>query len=1031
MQLCRPRAKMGEMTMKSSGIITHLRDAAICGIVSATFIAAAPTQAQSAQPDAILFDIPAGSLQSALLAFAKQSGLQIIFAPGAVAGRRVAPLHMNLPPRTALQRLIAGSNLHIRRVNAKVIMLDRDPSRISSDPAAESSSVSSVGVTNIGAQDSSSTSRQATDQPPVRDIIVTGTNIRGERPVGSHLRTITHREIERNGYSTVGQVLQALPGNFGGTATEQSALSFADRTGTNATLATGVNLRGLGADATLVLVNGHRIAGSGLLGDFSDVSTIPLSLVNRIEVLMDGASAIYGSDAVGGVVNIILKDRFNGLETGGRLGSVTNGGMREFEAYQIAGTGWKTGSVELSYEFYRQTALAASDRRFARSADSRSLGGTDHRSIASVPGNILGFDPTSGALEVAYAIPTGQDGTALKPSDFLPGVTNYGDTEIGAWLTPDQTRHSFYARATQNVGEHVRLSADARYARRTFDSQASGYLTAFEITDANPWFVSPDGSSSELIGYAFDHDLGPTLTSGSVDAMAFTAALDADLPKQWHINAYGAYAQEIDHSRTDDIANEVILQEALGNVPDDPATRYDPARDGYFNPYGDESSNSSAVLDAIRGYQSSRYINRITTGNVQVDGPLFDFPGGAAKLAVGANIRRESFAGNLVDFYMSDTPKTSTTGDYSRTIKAVFGELRLPVIGPNDAIPGFRLLEISAAGRAEWYPDFGSTTNPKVGLDWSPVGGLTIHGTFGTSFRAPNLSELRSETSSGTVLIPNANGGSSVVVELTGGNPDLKPERARSWTLGAELKPVGGLRLNATLFRTLFDRRIDRPVVNDFSQALIDPDLAPFVQRVSPATDPADYDKVAALLAGSQTGVAIDSVSAIVDARYVNTAETDVKGIDFTLGYSTKVGADTLSFDANGTFLLAWQQRTTPTSAAIDERNRAGEPVDFRGRATAGWHHGAFDGLIGLNYVNAYHDAVTGARIQSWTTLDARIAWTAAKHSAIGDATVALMVRNLFDADPPFYDSSAGVGYDAANSDATGRFVSLQLTKRW
>lgn len=1011
--------------MPIKGGISALRSAAGCVAIASAFFFAAPVHSQMRPAQPVRFDIPAGSLQSALTVFARQAGVQLIYAPEAVAGRKVAPMHVSLTARAALERLLANSGLRIREVNAKVVVLERDSARsdVGNDAAALAAAERQAGESAV--------LQLGSDQPPQQEIVVTGTNIRGEPPVGSNVRTIDRKEIERNGYSSVGQVLQALPGNFGGVATEQSALSFVDHTGTNATLATGVNLRGLGADATLVLVNGHRIAGSGLLGDFSDVSTIPLSLVDRIEVLMDGASAIYGSDAVGGVVNIILKDRFKGLETGARFGTVTKGGMRELEAYQIAGTEWGTGSALFSYEFYNRTALHASDRRFSRSADSRPLGGTDHRSIASVPGNILGFDPITGALEVTYAVPPGQNGTALTPSDFLPGVTNYGDTELGAWLTPDQTRHSLYARATQDLSPAVRLAVDGRYGRRTFKSQASGYLTAFAITDANPWFVSPDGGSSDLMGYAFDNDLGPTRTSGSVDAMAFTAALDADLPRQWHLNAYGAYAQEIDHSRTDNIANEAILQEALGNVPDDPATSYNPARDGYFNPYGDGTANAPAVLSAIRGYQSSRYINRITTANVQVDGPLFDLPGGAVRAAVGANIRHESFAGSLVDFYMSDTPQTTATGDYSRTIKAAFGELRLPVVGPDNAIPGLRRLELSAAGRVEWYPDFGSTANPKIGIDWSPVGGLTIRSTYGTSFRAPNLSELRSASTGTPVIISNPSGGSSVVVELAGGNPDLKPERARSWTLGAELKPVAGLRLNATLFRTLFDRRIDRPVLNNFSQALTDPDLIPFVERVSPATNPSDYDKVAALLSGSPTSVAIDSVSAIVDARYVNTAETEVRGIDFTIGYSTKVGADTLSIDANGTYLLAWRQRTTPTSAAIDMRNRAGEPVDFRGRVTAAWHHDHFDGLIGLNYVNPYRDAVTGARIHAWTTVDARIAWTAPKHSVIGDVTFALIAQNLFDEDPPFYDSSAGVGYDAANADATGRFVSFQITKRW
>jgi outer membrane receptor protein involved in Fe transport len=144
---------------------------------------------------------------------------------------------------------------------------------------------------------------------------------------------------------------------------------------------------------------------------------------------MDGASAIYGSDAVGGVVNIIMKDHFEGFESGARFGTVTNGGMRQFQAYQNAGKNWGTGNVLLSYEYYEQKPLLARQRRFAMSADSRPLGGTDHRNIYSLPGNILGYNPATRSFGATYAIPAGQNGTALQPGDFIAGQANRGDPQ--------------------------------------------------------------------------------------------------------------------------------------------------------------------------------------------------------------------------------------------------------------------------------------------------------------------------------------------------------------------------------------------------------------------------------------------------------------------------------------------------------------------------------------------------------------------------------------------------------------------------
>lgn len=997
--------------------------------VTATFGFASSSHAEAVSSPQIAFDIPAGSLQSALAAFGSRTGLQLIYAPDAVAGRQVPRFQGRMSALEALQRLIARTDLRIRQVDAKVIVLERTRAGARADGAA--TLPGTTGDRDLAAADGEAI-------PDAYQIVVTGSNIRGEQPVGSHVETLKREDIERAGYRTVAQALQAVPGNFGGVATEQTALSNVDRSGTNATLSTGVNLRGLGAGATLVLVNGRRIAGAGSLGDFADVSTIPLGVVDRIEVLMDGASAIYGSDAVGGVVNVILKKRFTGFETGARFGSVTQGHMREVQAYQTAGANWNSGGFLVSYEFYNRTALLAQDRAFSRSADSRPLGGTDHRYIFSAPGNVLGFDPVTGAVNVAYAIPTGQDGKAIKPSDFQAGARNLEDFQVGTYLTPRQTRHSVYAVATQDIGDAVHLSLEGRYNHRDFLSRSAAYATLIAITGADPWFVSPSGQPYDYIGYAFSKDLGPTRDTGWSDTMGVTGGIDIDLPAKWKLSAYAAYGLSREWHRTDNIANEAILAEATGASPDDPASAYNPAVTGYFNPYGNGNGNSAAVLAAVgSGFLESRLRNSVTTGNIQADGTLLRLPAGEVQLALGANIRREAFTSQNTSFYVTPTPTAGKISDYNRTIKAGFIEARVPLVAPDMHIPAVRRLDVSLALRTERYPSFGSTTNPKFGVSWGLIEGVTLRGTYGTSFRAPNLSQLNASSAVSTTILANKAGGSSLVLQLSGGNPDLRPERARSWTLGGDvtLASVPGLRVGGTLFRTIFDRRIDRPVVSSAISALIDPDLASFVRLVSPATSAADAAYVAGLIAkanGSGGSFPANSIAAVVDARYVNTGTTDVRGFDFTVGYTVEHGANRFDLGANGTYLLAWRQRTTPTSATLDQLNLPGKPVAFKGRFTAGWRGGGFDALLGMNAVSGYHDPVGAKHISAWTTFDARIAWTSpADASWLGGTTIALAAQNLFDRAPPFYDTSAGVGYDPANADATGRFVSLQITRHW
>ena len=992
--------------------------AALCGqglsITIAATMAVAPA---SAAETVIAFDIDRGTLSDTLARYAEQANVQLIYAPSLAAGRQSAGLRGRFTARTALSLLLSGTGIAVRQVDAGIFMLgvpDEGP-HARMEPQQDRPLASFP-------------------EPPREDIVVTGSHIRGVPPSASPTKVIGRSEMKRNGYGSVAQALQAVPGNFSGMATEQSALSFADRSGSNATLASGVNLRGLGPDATLVLVNGRRVAGSGLLGDFADLSSIPMSALDRVEMVTDGASALYGSDAVAGVVNIILKQGFEAPETDIRLGSVTSGHAQDLQLSQTAGANWAGGYLFAAYEFQRRTGLRSADRGFARSADSRAYGGTDHRYPYSLPGNILGFSP-SGALVPTYAIPAGQDGTNLAPGDFLAGVVNLENFRTGSDLSPDQSRHSLYARAGQSLADGIDLSLEGRFAFRRFDSRTFGYATILNVTRANPWFVSPTGARSDLIGYAFTSELGATRTAGSARSVSLTAALDADLGAGWKLSSYAGYAAQRDKSRTDRIANEYLLAEALGTIADDPLTAYSPARDGYFNPYGNGAANAPAIIDAIGGYTDTRSRSRIYTGDLVADGPLAQLPGGTIRFAVGGNYRHEEFRTGSERFIFSATPQASAPADYARDIWAGFAELNVPLFGADNAMPGLERLEFSAAVRAEHYDDFGSTTNPKLGLRWVPIEGIALRGSWGTSFRAPNLRELGAPGAVNPSILTNGSGNRVVVLQRSGGNPDLSPEKARSWTVGLDLEPrsLAGFKAGLTVFRTIFNRRIDLPALRNFSRALIDPTLAPFVRFVSPASNAQDRAFVEQLLAqaGGVGSYPINTIAAVVDTRYVNTGRVDVAGGDLDLAYAFERGDDHFSLGLSATYLGRWRERLTPTAPTFDRRNMAGRPVDLRGRATAGWSHGPIDALLGINHVDHYRDEA-GRRIKAWNTVDLRLAYAPeAGKGPLTGVSLSLVAQNLFDKAPPFYDSTAGAGYDGANADATGRFLALEISKRW
>lgn len=996
--------------MRSQIIIALLKGVPPLALMAGSFAISSYAQEAEVRMD---FAVAPAELSAALAQYAEQAKVQLIYTPALAAGRKSNGVNGQMSARNALARLLIGTGIVVRQIDTDVFMLSKVEAK-NGALAQEPPSVPAGGHSS--------------------EIVVTGSHIHGAPPSPSPTKVVTRSDIERGGYSSVAQALQTLPGNFGGMATEQSALSFADRSGNNATLASGVNLRGLGPQATLVLVNGRRVAGSGLLGDFADISSIPMSALDRVEIVTDGASALYGSDAVAGVVNIILKEDFEGLEMRLRGGTVTDGHARELLFSQTAGKSWAGGSVLLSYEFQRRVALRSADRAFARSADSRAFGGTDRRYPYSSPGNILGFN-SSGALVPTFAIPRGQDGTALLPGDFLAGDSNLENFREGTDLSPDQKRHSLYARASQTLSDGINFSLEGRYAHRRFTSLTAGYATILSVTNANPWFVSPTGAASDMIGYAFTQELGPVRSAGTARSFALTGAVDAELGSDWKLASYIAYAAQRDRNRTDQLANEYLLAEALGTIADNPASVYSAVRDGYFNPYGDGNANSPALLRAISGYSDFESRSNIVTADMVADGSLFSLPGGPVKLALGGNYRRERFYSQSTDFIFSPVPVAGRPADYSRTIWAGFAELALPLVGPDNARPGLEKLDVSAAIRAERYDDFGTTANPKLALRWVPVDGLAVRATWGTSFRAPNLRELGAPENINLRIARNQAGASVIVIQRSGGNSGLSPEKAKSWTVGLDLSPssLAGLTASLTAFRTIFSGRVDNPVQRNFSSALIDPSFAPFVRRVSPGSSAEDLAFVQALLSrsGASNPYPVESIAAVVDGRYVNTGRVDVAGGDFDINYSFSQGSNRFSVGLGATYLERWREQITPTSLAVDRRNIAGRPVDLRSRMTVGWVRKALDMQIALNHVDGYHDEV-GKRIRAWNSVDMRLAYKPKLGEGITSGlTLSLVAQNLFDKAPPFYDSTAGAGYDSANADATGRFVALEIAKRW
>lgn len=970
---------------------------------SAIIACAISISATACAQDTREYNIPAGALGDALNAFATQSDQQIFFAGDLVVGLQTEGLRGRHTPTAALEKLLTGTGLAWSQTRQGVIYLRRGQGSSLAMEAAVA----------------------------VEDVIVTGTLLRSSGDLASPVVTLDRDALDRRGFGTVAESLVNLPQNYAGTTTPVVQATLSDAGASNTTYATGVNLRGLGAASTLVLVNGRRMAGAGSRAELTDVSALPSAAVERVDILLDGASALYGADAVAGVVNIIMRQGFDGQETRLRV-SAARGGVEDVQVSHLAGQNWSSGSAYLSYEHQTANGLSSLDRAYTRDGDLRPFGGTDRRSFYSAPGNIVAFDAATSAYVTRYAVRPPAGGTARSAADFAAGQTNLQSTLSGIDLLPSTERHSAYGRIRQSFGERFEITADVRYNRRTNKIATGAAGGIFNVTGANPWFISPTGAASHTVSYSFARELGAAQSYAHSESLGVTVGARYDLTANWTMEGYLASAYESADYGLSNRVNSRFVNEALGNIPDDPATPFRAAVDGYLNLFGDGASNSQAVLDFIgSGYGASHEKGRTASANILIRGPVWRLPGGDLALAFGGQFRTESFDTRGESFLSAASPLLFSSPRRDRSVAAVFAETRVPLIGPGNARPGLRSLDFSLAGRLEDYDDFGTTTNPKVGLVWSPFEGLGVRSSWGASFRAGSLPQRFDQSAVSTTFLNRADGSRALTLLLTGGNPDLKPETSETFTVGFDYKRADGPALSFNFFDTRFSDRIAKPVNENLAGALADPGLSPFVTLVSPATRPQDLMLVESYssLPGFSALYPTDSYGAVVDARWVNTGAVRVSGLDLAARQGWRSPLGLLTFDASASWILSYETRSTPTAPVRQVAGLLGYPVKLRGRAGVTWSRDAMQLGVHWSRVDAYRDR-GGTQIDAWNTIDAQLSWSLGS-DASRSLALQLGVQNLFDEDPPFYDAPLGFGFDGGQASPVGRAVSLQLIRRW
>lgn len=979
----------------------------------------------AAAPKLQTFHIEAGDATRTLNEFSRQSSLQLLFDYNLVRGRKTRAVSGEYAAPAALQRMLEDSGLEFDYVNDRTLSVtplgrDAEPgSALAAAPgngnertrAAETQSVRrDEGGSGTGPLDSNSAQPQ--------QVVITGTHVRGEQPVGDHLISFGRDSIEPTGAATVQDFLRTLPQTFGGGPTEDTHY-FSAETQTNSGLGSGINLRGLGARATLVLINGKRLAPSGSEAAFADIENIPLSAVERIDILPDSASALYGADAVGGVVNFVMRDNFSGAESLARGGSGTRNTQREYQLSQTLGSKWDSGNAMLSLEYYRRDALPASSRRYATS-NLVPLGGSNFDTFLANPGNLI-------VGNQSYAIPRGQNGTGLTASALTPGTQNLSDLYADADLLPSQRRVSLYGSGKQSLTDDLTLFGSVMVSQRDAREQQSGFETQLAVPSSNPFYVNPAGGTDPVtVAYNFLDDLGPMYTDVLVNNLNLTLGLNIDVSETWKVSLYGNYAREKENQFSGGQLNPAALAAALADA--DPATA--------FNPFGDGSNTNPATLATLAAGGRFYTDSRLRTADVTADGPIGHLPGGAIKLALGVDHRTQLF-----DTISPQSPVSpASQAALSRNVASAFAEVTVPLFGPDNGRTGYRRLELSVAGRYEHYSDFGQAATPKFGLDWVPLDLLSVRGTWGRSIRAPTLADL--DTSQNVVIaFPLADkaspaGFSTVLIE-SGKNAALTVEHARSWTAGFDLDArqwASGLTFSVTWFNIDFRDRIQTPLFG--LDLLNDPSFASLITRNPTASQLETACNQGRFLSGGGGSCRQAGAQAILDLRIQNMQRVSTAGLDFNTGYTRSWAPGVLKLSLDGTWLRHFSQQQEAGAVLQQLLDTQNNPINLKMRGTASWQQRRWGATLGINFQNHYTDTVSEPNrpISSYTTFDSQLRYELAPFSAgyLANSRLELNASNVFNKSPPFLNNAvAHLGYDQENADPFGRLVSLQVRKTW
>ncbi|MFG6448957.1 TonB-dependent receptor plug domain-containing protein [Roseateles sp. BYS180W] len=824
-------------------------------------------------------------------------------------------------------------------------------------------------------------------------VTITGTNILSTQREGANpVQTLTAKDIAASGKTTLPELLRAITANSGNSYNEQFTGSFSAGTA-------GISLRGLGQQNTLVLVNGRRVApyatAQNMQEVFTDLNSLPLAAVRRIEILKDGASALYGSDAIAGVVNILLYDDYQGSEVRVGLGSSTEGtGQRERSLELRHGVGDLEAdryNLTLSFDTVKRDRLDQSQVSWLRDNDFRSEGGG---SLAWAVTNYYGSDPTNklggeqGPLKLTnYGdITPGKTGTVLayNPAIYktlIPGVERYHASARGTWRFSDDAQA--YAEVLLGKSRAELIFAAPLSVASNLRAWNNRTQSLESISVALPKTHPNYPASGSNVVTATLFDLGPRMKQDAVHFQRLSAGVRGSTGA-WDWDASLLQSSSRMRETVQNFGNRYEFERAL--------------QAGSYN-FADQSKNSEAQRQALRLSTLRPAQTELYAFDANASTELTQLRGGALGFASGVQLRHERMDSRTSDAVLSGTELRPAINiiQGTRRVGAAYAEFNAPLL---------KSLTLNVAGRLDHYSDFGSAFSPKASVRYQPLNWLVVRGNASRGFRAPSLPENTQSTgvSYGSVVDPRDPISPTVargVTNLTTANPSLKPERSRNFNLGVVVSPDSKTSFGIDYFNIL-------------QKDLIDTETAKYIvdnERNLPGR------------------VVRDAQGRIVTLtrQFKNQGERTVSGFDIEASRSLSLAAaGELKLKAQLSRLLQFTSAPGEGKAPINGagNNEYGSLPAWRSSTSAQWSVGSWSTILRWTRVGSYEQTyrptpAVAPRVRAANTWDLNVDWQVTPR-LLATATL----QNLTAAKLP-YDASSG-SFDLTQGDPRGRFLGLK-----